>query len=184
MALKTKALIFIGMAGLGLWLAQASAPKVHPSLWVTGGIQDREILATVAAYPDFDAYVRREQAGTIMTLPLARGADLLELGRVTTANRFRTLWHESPVVRAYAAFQLIKQAPERVKALRPLLADGTELVRAEFGEAATSATVATVVLDMLCAAANEPAALALLKDVRRDPRLLRIWPKTFECLAP
>lgn len=169
-----------------LWAVQAPGPELHGSAWVSAASDDQALLATVAAYPDFDSYVRREGDAMVMTLPLARGAELLELARVSSASRYRTLTHDSPVVRAYAAMQLLMRHPAKAARLRPLLGDGATLARAEFGDRTSPAptTVAHTVVDMLCAAAQEPAVQTLLADVARDLRYLRVWSRVHACIRP
>lgn len=161
-----------------LWAGQARAPKFGASADISIAPGDQELLDRVGTWPDFDAYVDHD----VITFPLARGGDLLELFRIADATGDRTLSHVSPVIRAYSAFHLMRTRPERAQKLARLLDDDAPVTRTDFGETVGKTRVRDVVLDLLCKRQDETQIRQLLRKTARDLKRLASWTKIRACL--
>jgi hypothetical protein len=168
------------LACAGLLRLQQRPPHLRATADVARREGDREAIDRVAALPRVGIVALPGRLG----LDLADGADLLELFAVLDSTRFAALEHESPVVRAYSAFHLVRTAPESIARLRPLLGDHDRVSVGAFDDTPAQRSVGDVVVDLLCAKASDSeTAKAFLAAASTDWHLLAVRGRIKDCLT-
>lgn len=172
-------IVLASLASCALLVQSQKRPAVFgTSNDVSAAPGDQLLLDHIARLPNFDAYVDT----SVITFPLDRAGELLELFRIAKSTRNSTLRHVSPVVRLYSAYHLMLTRPAAAGQLAALLTDGTRVNVASFGERLEPTSVRATTAALLCARQSEPAVAKLLSRVSLDVRMLAVWPQIYACL--